>query len=126
MSENNILNRQYTRVEMAEMIRRMRAANSTFYGLAVSTGVHAFIEFCGLQAKYIDLCNALLDSGIEFPMVNVHNDKRVDVAHHHIDYLAEKFECIYGPVFAGNPELVRYFIERVFGKKYLRESDHVE
>lgn len=110
----SILDQHYSSEDMEEMIVKMRNANAAFYGMAVQTGVHTFIEFCGLQSKFIDLCAELLAAGVEFPMVSVHTGKRVKVAEHHIDYLAEKFECIYGPIFAGNPELAQRFIQLVF------------
>ena len=58
--------------EMREMIRKMRTVNKDFYAAATHTGCHAFIEFCGLQAKFIDICQEALDAGIELPMANTH------------------------------------------------------
>lgn len=86
----------HTLGEMREMIRKMRQANSAFYAMATGTGCHAFIEFCGLQAKFIDLCQESLDQGVEFPNANRHSGIGLKIQEHHAYYLGEKFDCIYG------------------------------
>ena len=100
----------YSLGEMREMIRKMRAANSAFYGMAVSTGCHAFIEFCGLQAKFIDLCQESMDQGVEFPMANTHSGISLAIQDHHAAYLGEKFDCIYGYTIGSSPRLAETFL----------------
>jgi len=100
----------YTLGEMREMIRKMREANSIFYRLAADTGCHAFIEFCGLQSKFIDLCQESLNQGVEFPMANKHSAKDLRLEEHHAAYLGEKFECIYGHSIGSSPGLANAFL----------------
>lgn len=81
----------------AEALRRMQDASDTFYGLAVQTRCHAFIEFTGLLNEYIDLCHKAEAEGINWIMANTHNRTPMPIREHNIDYLAEKLDCIYGP-----------------------------
>lgn len=87
---------EYTVEERAAMLRRMRGASDYFYSMAVRIGVHAFIEFTGLINEFIKLCEEAHTKGIDFTMANVHADQHLPFQPHHIQYLNEKLECIYG------------------------------
>lgn len=87
---------EYTADERAAMLRGMRAVSDNFYAGAVRVGVHAFIEFCGLMNEFIKLCTEAHEKGIDFTMANVHADQHLPFQPHHIAYLNEKLECIYG------------------------------
>lgn len=106
----------FTLGEMRETIRRMRKINAAFYDTVFFQGIggtcHAFVEFCGLQAAFIDMCEQALVEGIHFPSANTHSGQPWPVEEHKVDYLAEKFNCIYGFALAQNPELRKRFIER--------------
>ena len=106
---------QYSLGEMRAMIESMRAINSAFYGMVFAGGVpHAFIEFCGLQAAYIDTCQQMLNDGIEFPFVSTHSGVQEGggMAAHTAAYLGEKFNCVYG--FAMGPEAKKAFAAYAF------------
>ncbi len=79
-----------------ETLRRMRAASTAFYYAAIHTGCHAFIEYTGLMNEYINLCAEAEKAGIDWIHANVHGDTKLPFAAHHIYYLSEKLECIYG------------------------------
>jgi len=102
--------------ELRDAIERMRAVNTAFYRGAVNAQVHAFIEFCGMQSKFIDMCQRALDSGQDFMGINKHSGETWDVYEHDIRYLAEKFSCIYGPVFKGREELKQLFIKEALSE----------
>lgn len=87
---------EYTVEERAAMLRGMRGASDYFYSSAVRIGVHAFIEFAGLMNEFIKLCEEAHAKGIDFTMANVHTDQHLPFQPHHIAYLNEKLECIYG------------------------------
>lgn len=91
-------NNTYTKEEMDTMISRMETASSLFYGMAQRIGCHAFIEFTGLMNKFIDICRNSAENGIQFPFANTHSGMKLAVEGHDVDYLAEKFDCIFGPV----------------------------
>lgn len=98
---------EYTTEERAVMLRGMRAVSDNFYAGAVRVGVHAFIEFCGLMNEFIKLCEEAHAKGIDFTMANVHTDQHLPFQPHHIAYVYEKLECIYGEPFgtaAANPK----------------------
>lgn len=89
------------------MLRRMRGASDYFYSMAVRIGVHAFIEFTGLMNEFIKLCEEAHAAGIDFTMANVHGGQHLPFQPHHITYVYEKLECIYGEPFgtaAANPK----------------------
>lgn len=104
---------QYSIGEMRETIALMRKLNSEIYNAMFWSGIgarcHAFIEFCGLQAKYIDICEAALAQGLEFPFSNGHGAP-THLDEHHARYLGEKFGCIFSSVI-DDPKLCAAFLE---------------
>lgn len=88
---------QYTPEERAEMLARMKAASNVFYGMAVHTGCHTFIEFTGLMNEFINICEKAHEQGIDFPFANTHTGQALPMEPHHLAYLGEKLGCIYGP-----------------------------
>jgi hypothetical protein len=117
---------RYTLGEMRETIKRMRQLNETFYWAMFQQDMggrcHAFVEFAGLQAKFIDMCEAALNQGIEFPLANQHSGQPWPLDVHHAEYLGEKFACIYGFAIGSRPELRRVFIASGLGE--IRQRDH--
>lgn len=79
-----------------DILKRMKVASSNFYLAAVSAGCHAFIEFTGLMNEFIKVCKEADDAGIDWLHANVHGDIHLPFQSHHIKYLSEKIECIYG------------------------------
>lgn len=114
--DHRLAGHQYTVGELRDMIGKMRDVNAEFYIRATTTGCHTFIEFCGLQAKFIDLCEESLLRGIEFPFASRHSGTELALANHHADYLGEKFACIWGHTIASDPGLRRTFERAAFGK----------
>lgn len=105
---------QYTLGEMRAMIRSMRDINSRFYSEVFHGGVpHAFIEFCGVQAEFINMCDRMLHEGIEFPLVNRHCETQFRVPDFQARYLGEKFGCIFKQLLPDEASR-RVFIESAF------------
>lgn len=117
--ETKLPGHEYTLGEMRACIRTMRDLNEKFYWLCFHAGVgsscHAFIEFAGLQGKFIDLCESALNAGIEFPFANQHSKTPWPMERHHADYLGEKFHCIWGFALGANPDLREAFIKAGLG-----------
>ena len=107
---------QYSLGEMRGIIRAMREINSKFYDMCFYGGIggtcHAFIEFTGLQAKFIDMCQEALNKGIEFPFANTHTQTDLGIQLHDVAYLAEKFDCIFGPSLASDKKLRDAFVSQ--------------
>ncbi len=82
--------------ERAQILKRMRSASAAFYVAAINAGCHAFIEFTGLMNEYIKLCEQAESAGIDWVHANVHGGEHLPFLPHHIAYLNEKLECIYG------------------------------
>lgn len=82
--------------ERAAILQRMRDASNRFYAAAAAAGCHAFIEFTGLMNEYVKLCQEAEAAGLEWVHANVHGGNHLPFAPHHIAYLSEKLECIYG------------------------------
>ena len=94
------------KVELEALLKQAKEINSAFYGLmwqANFGGVwHAHVEWCGVMSAYIDMCQYALEQGQDFADSNIHVGERFDIPQHKIDYLNEKFECI----FAGRFKIV--------------------
>ena len=108
--------------ELKEMLAEMQAVSDAFYGPAVATGVHAFIEFTGLMNGFIGMCRSARDEGIDFTMANTHTGKALAVAVHHAAYLAEKLACIYGPALLSDKRVRDAFIGVLFGGAYTLQA----
>jgi hypothetical protein len=99
----------YPKKQRDEQVLRMRAAALDFYPVAARTGCHAFIEFCGFMQKFIDVCANSSRAGIDFNEANTHTGHKLIVADHDVVYLAEKFDCIFGPTLADPKKRAVFF-----------------
>lgn len=86
--------------ELDQICDAMQATSNTFYQSATHIGNHAFIEFCGLMNEYIKACRDAIREGIDFTQANVHTGLPLPLQEHHLEYIQEKFSCIYGDSFA--------------------------
>lgn len=102
----------YSEEERDEQIKKMRAVSDRFYSGAVHTNVHAFIEFCGFMNKFIDICRESSKAGVDFNESNTHTGSSLTVKSHDVEYLAEKFDCIFGPTLE-DPELRKVFLKKL-------------
>lgn len=84
-----------------------------FFWAGVGTHAHAFIEFCGLLNKYVEVCRKAAEQGVDFTEANTHNEKPLPVHTPDLVYLAEKLDCIFGPLLRANPEARRVFFEKL-------------
>lgn len=84
--------------ELEEVIRKMDRVSNAFCGQAVQVGNHAFIEFCGLMGEYEKICRTTMQAGVDFTICNRHIGVPLIAHDYQIRYLAEKFECIFGPL----------------------------
>lgn len=102
----------YNKKERKEQVAKMRKVSDAFYGAAANTGVHAFIEFCGLMSKFIDVCERTSQQGVDFNEANTHTGQVLAVEEHDVVYLAEKLDCIFGPTLE-DPKLRKVFFKRM-------------
>ncbi len=109
----------HTKVELQEMLAKMAAVSSAFYGPAAMTGVHAFIEFCGLMKEFEVICHAACEAGIDFTQANTHTNVPLPVMPCHAAYLAEKLNCIYGPALLSDERVRKTFINVLFDGAYV-------
>lgn len=115
MKTDSRLDTTYTPEQLEKMIVEMRKVSNAFYRNAVTIGNHAFIEFCGLMNEYINMCSATVAAGGDFTECNVHTGKSLTIRDYQGAYLAEKFECIFGPTMASNPKIAADFARIVTG-----------
>jgi hypothetical protein len=90
----------YSAPEREAILARMESVSRVFYAGAVQTNCHPFIEFCGLMNEYIEICRDTHEAGIDFTQASAHGDQMLKFAPHHLAYLREKLNCIYGPSIA--------------------------
>lgn len=88
--------------ELHKICNSMQVVSDNFYQNAICIGNHAFIEFCGLMNEYIKACRDAIDKDIDFAQANVHTGLPLPLASYQIDYIFEKFGCIYGESFAAH------------------------
>lgn len=105
---------EHTPEEMQDAIQRMQRVSDAFYGPATQTGCHTFIEFCGFMNEYIQVCRTNLEMGNDFLSANTHSGKALKMRPYQAEYLAEKFDCIFGPALRSDPELKDIFLKKVF------------
>ena len=103
---------EYSQEELKEMIKKMTEITMAFYPAATRTGNHAFIEFCGLMGEYIKMCEYSLEHDVSFAEANTHSGVPLVAANYQIQYLAEKFDCIFGPLLK-NPVNRKLFFEKM-------------
>lgn len=87
--------RVYSDEELKQMLIKMKAASSAFYGAAQQIGNHAFIEFTGLMNEYINVCSDALTDGKDFTTFNIHSGRSM-IKSYQREYMQEKIECIFG------------------------------
>lgn len=77
------------------MLEQMRQVSAKFYAAAVGIQNHAFIEFNGLMAEYIKLCERAHAKGIDFTRCNIHTGTTLPLEAFNVDYISEKLGCIF-------------------------------
>jgi N-acetyl-anhydromuramyl-L-alanine amidase AmpD len=98
----------------SDMHKVAEATYWLFFIQGMGSNCHAFLEFNGLIAKYVDIARKAADAGIDFTQANIHNKTPLPVETHDLEYLAEKLECIFGPILESNPEAKRAFLKKLF------------
>jgi len=98
-----------------ETIQRLKKLNEDFYWLCFHAGIghraHSFIEFNGIQSKYIQLLSMAVEAGHDPHIFNEHSQVPLPVEAHDMEYLAEKLRCMFGPILDSNPEAKAAFIK---------------
>ena len=102
--------------ELEKCIYKMSNTSNFFYSMAIHCNNHAFVEFCGLMNKYIDLCRSALKGNSDFRYLNIHGDNGLPMAGHDVEYLGEKLACIYGHELR-NPDNWKIFVDKIWGKQ---------
>lgn len=82
--------------ELREICSKMQSTSNAFYSGAVKTQNHAFIEFTGLINEYIKACADAIEKDVDFTQTNIHTGLALPLASYQLDYITEKFNCIYG------------------------------
>jgi len=108
----------------AAIIQDMKMLRSATYNMFfkenMASKCQAFMEINGLISKYVELCEAANEAGIDFTVAHKHNAQALPVAAHDIAYLAEKIECLFGPTLRAHPEAWPAFL------RVLLRDDHDE
>lgn len=98
-----------------EALGFMHRVSAEFYRMAIQGGVHTFIEFTGFMNEYIKLCEDAHRSGHDFIHANAHggDENPLPMETYHAEYIAEKFNCIFGPSLRANPKAMELFIKKL-------------
>lgn len=110
-----------SREDLLALVARMRAVSAQTYDLFFLANmggeVHAFIEFCGVLSKYVDICERAAAQGIDFRHLNTHSNRPLPVFAHDMEYLGEKLACIFGPALRSNPVAAAVLRRALFGSE---------
>jgi len=118
------------KAELLALAARMRAVSDATYYLFFKSGMgaeaHAFLEFCGVLSKYVDICERCAEKEIDFRFMNTHSGEGLPIEVHDMRYLGEKLDCILGPAIRANPEARAALREALFGDAEPRESRYAK
>lgn len=101
-----------------DQLDQMQKVASTFYrgATCVSPQCHAFIEHAGLLNEFIKICTQTANRPHgDFNNANIHTGEPLLIHGHNVEYLAEKFACIYGPTLASNEAQLELFVRKFTG-----------
>lgn len=82
-----------------KIINSMSDATDAFYRSALSTKSHTWLELVGFMRELIKIYGGMLDKGID-PLSNSPLPEE-----HHVIYIAEKLDCIFGDAMRKHPKL---------------------
>ena len=96
-----------TEIDLELCLSKMQETANKFYSGAVYTHNHTFIEFTGLINEYIKICLSAAKNGIDFTQANTHTGVGLPVKDYELKYLAEKLNCIFGPILQNADKKIR-------------------
>lgn len=99
--------------ELQQAVDRMQQVSNRFYLGAQEVGFHGFLELTGIINAYIQACQMALLNEIDYGTCNEHSGRALPLETHQVEYIAEKFKCLFGPAFRENPELVEIFVTKL-------------
>lgn len=109
----------YSPAEREEMLAKMQSLSDRYYGSACAAGCHAFIEFAGLMNEFIKVCADAHRKGDQFPFSNTHSGVALPFKPYHLEYMAEKLNCIYGPSLLADENNRKAFVEAMFDGEFV-------
>ena len=96
-------------------LRRASELANCFYPLAVQTGIHAIIEWCGIMGEHAKILeHAYAEHQVVPSDVDQHTGEVVPLPPYMVEYFCEKLGCQLKPLIRGNKKLWRAHIERWF------------
>jgi hypothetical protein len=108
----------HTKEEMSIMIEKMQKLSDSFYSGAVEIGCHPFIEMTGFMNEYIKIARKAHEVGIDFANASTHTGTALPIEDYEAGYIAEKFNCIFGPSLLKNEMAARMFVLILFEGRY--------
>lgn len=104
--------------ERARTINALKQQVQAFYWACFTHNIggraHAFLEFCGIMTAYVQVLESAVRAGLDPQELNAHTGEPIPVQGHEIQYLAEKLNCIFGPVLSSNPEARKILLKELF------------
>lgn len=88
------------KIEQLQALAEMQNLSNDYYRRAQAIGIHTFIEHAGFINEHIKiLSRALIDHDVDIAMLNNHTGGSIQVHDYEAAYLAEKFACMFAPIF---------------------------
>jgi hypothetical protein len=118
--KSTVTDSEFPKEDLPLLAQRMEAVAEQVYWMffhaEMGARVHAFIEFCGVLNKYVEICQRCAADGIDFTQFNTHTGQAMPVEAHDMEYLGEKLQCIFGPIIDANPEAKAALKKALFGE----------
>lgn len=90
--------------DRVKIINKMSDAADEFYRSATTIGAHQWLELTGLMRELIKIYAVMLREGLD-PLSNAPLPKG-----HHMEYIAEKLDCIFGNAMREHHDLTKAFV----------------
>jgi hypothetical protein len=82
--------------------------------LATQTGVHAFIEWCGVMTEHIKIMECALSKGVQPDDLDQHKGASFDAPGFMVAYLCEKLGCQLKPLIHADKKTWKREIDKWF------------
>lgn len=98
-----------------DALKRSNDLASSYYALAVQTGIHSMIEWCGVMSEHVKMLRtAYKEHGIEPDRVDQHSGTAVPVPDYMVEYMCEKLGCQLKPFIRANRAKWRAEVDKWF------------
>jgi len=87
------------RFELLRRLDELQELSDSYYRTACKIGMHTFIEHTGFINEHLKILRKAAVAGVDVANLSNHSNDLLRVEPYEVDYLAEKFACMFAPLF---------------------------